>query len=146
MAYQPQPNQSGNLAECWLGHSQSLHCDCAQRREGGLLELDPIGHPRYEVLGDAYDLGVVCVTRTRARHAIANGKICDAFSDARHEARARITKRLRCIQPRGHGSNRGQRALLDELPAHLFDEIRSATRFSKHRLACEVHGLFFGSG
>ena len=146
LAHQSQPDQRGNFAESRSGHPQSLHCDRAQRCEGCLFEFDAVGHARYEILGDADDFGVVRVTRTRAGYAIANGEIRDAFSYARHDTRARITKRLRSIQPRGHGPNRGQRALLGELSAHLFDEVRSGAGFADNRFAREVHRLLLGAG
>jgi hypothetical protein len=89
---------------------------------------------------------VVRIARARTGHAVANGKICDAFSYACHDARARITQWLRRIQPRCHGPKRGQWALLGELSTHLFDEVWSRAGFADNRLARKVDRLFLSAG
>ena len=80
LADQPQPDHRDALAEADVGLTHAVQRDAADRGEGRLREVDPLGNRHAEVRRDVVDLGVDGVVAAAARNAIAGLKVADARS------------------------------------------------------------------
>ena len=146
LADQAEADDGDARADLDVGAPEAVHRDRAERREGGVLERDPVGDRRAEQARDDVDLGVVGGAGAGDGDPVAGPDPADLAADLDRDAGGAVAERAELVEALAHELDGRADALAAGALDHLPRLLGPRASLRDQPLAGDVEGRALGPG